>query len=240
MPRSVSVLGGLFSGSKISIVPFSTVVRCGTSENFGNGNIRSMLHEPSGRCVAWIVGRRTEDARNLRLAFDELGKAGLAEHHQLVEIGQFALRAGGMRIQQCQPANLDPFAIDQLGRADFHLQSLVMPLPQREHMLANLIVHAAIEIEPQPNGSHERGQHAPLEREPTGVDQVFEDDRGSLATDDAVAGWWFEFTLQRAEAQRRAFATESRATRAPLRGRGFYGENWGVWYAVPLSPVKAG
>ena len=37
-----------------------------------------------------------------------------------------------------------------------------MMLPHRLHVLANLVVDAAIEIEPEPDGGHQRGQRTHL------------------------------------------------------------------------------
>ena len=72
------------------------------------------------------VNRRPadEDARDLGIAVDQFGQARLAEDDDLVEVGQFALRAGGMGIEQRQAANFDSLAIDQLGRADADLEIL--------------------------------------------------------------------------------------------------------------------
>ena len=110
--RSDNVAVGFFSGSKISITPFSIVITGGCSLSFGSGNSSPALQEPSARRVTRSVGRCTAKCEISSLPLTSSRKSVLQKTNISSTYNNSACGPVRAWLENRQPANLDPLARD--------------------------------------------------------------------------------------------------------------------------------
>ena len=134
-----------------------------------------MLRVPSGRRVIRSVGRRMTTCVAAIWPLTKSDKfVGQATKHSS-KLSSFGPRPFRRRIDDRQPSQGDPFALRRHGPVNRDLHARVL---FREHFLgaaADGLVHPRIEIGHQERGPDHAGDPAPLEPEPTEVDQALGD-----------------------------------------------------------------
>ena len=110
--------------------------------------------------------------RGLELAAAQIGQIGGASQETFVVAQELGARSFRRGIDDRQPAEGNPFALHQHGRVDLDLQARVLLGKQFLDAAADLFIHAVIEIGHQQRGPDHAGDQAPLEPEPTEVDQA--------------------------------------------------------------------
>ena len=96
---------------------------------------------------------------------------------------QLGPRPFGRRIGDHQIADLDPLAVDELGRSHPHFQAAVVLRQPRLDLAADLLVDAAVEVRYRRDRGHQCSQHqAPLEAEPAELSRALGNDYGPVVS----------------------------------------------------------
>ena len=112
------------------------------------------------------------NSRNPWFMLHEVGHARLAAQKHFVKVRQLGRRTSNTRIANRKPASFDPLAIDELRRSETNFQVWISRSELRLDAPADFVVQPAVVVEPDPNGSQQRSQESPLEREPAGVNEI--------------------------------------------------------------------
>ena len=154
----------------------------------GRGQRKQTRHVPGTVRKTHDPQRRTpdDDLRDLGLRGGPLGQFGRAAEKDLFQGNHRGARTFRAGLEDRQPSNLDPFALHPDRRADGHLQAAVVLGKQPLDVAADPLVHPLVDVRQGDRRDDRPGDDAPLEEEPTEVDQALDDEKQP-----SVAGFVF-------------------------------------------------
>ena len=175
--RSVSVLAGAFSGSKISMTPPSTVTSGGRSleprrrQQFcgAPGAVGPMRDAQRGPADRYPPHRR--------VALDELLPLRRALEERFLDVQQLRVRSLGAGLDDREIVNPNALSLHQLGGADADLQAGVVLGDPRFEPAANLLINPMVEIGDGHRADDDHRHDNPLEAKPAAVDHTRENQK---------------------------------------------------------------